>query len=134
MSEKEHEYAELLRWIADGECVQWQDDPGKWHVISYNELLGHIRESAFPPGRYRITPRTITINGFSVPAPMRVAPQHQMAFWLVDIYGPALSSEERWNDQVSRYPRYLAAGLCHATHQAAEAHARALLSFTETKP
>lgn len=81
--------------------------------------------------QYRRKPRTVHIGAFEVPAPLRAHPVKDTAY-----YVPCLTDRntlwacnEWWDDSVDR--EYLRRGLVHLTKEAAEEHARALLSFTE---
>lgn len=75
---------------------------------------------------------TIKINGHDVPAPERVAPPSGTRYWV-----PLMTASEpcviyRWaNDDLDA--RCLTRGLVHLTEEAAVAHAKALLSFTEER-
>ena len=85
-----------------------------------------------PNCKYRRKPRTININGHEVPEPMRVAPEIGVTYWVADPVHERKSCEFCW-DSNTHAPKWLRLGLCHSTREAAEAHARALLSFTEVK-
>lgn len=75
---------------------------------------------------------TIKVNGHDVPTPKRVAPPSGTMYWV-----PLMTASEpcviyRWaNDDFDA--RSLARGLVHLTEEAAVAHAKALLSFTEVR-
>ena len=78
----------------------------------------------------RRKPRTIKINGYDVPEPLREAPANNTSVWIVDV-----SAMEPWlgsytNDPVYKYTHWLDAGLLHLTEKAAQTHIDALLSFT----
>lgn len=83
---------------------------------------------------YRRKPRTIYINGHEVPEPMREAPASGVRFWVPTMHAVGsgtLSRDYTWSGDGDSYDTaWLARGLCHSTREAAEAHARALLSFT----
>jgi len=82
--------------------------------------------------KYRRKPRTISINGHEVPEPMWVEPAPAETFWFPRLAGTDIAEADVWaNAEFER--TLLARGLCHSTREAAEAHARALLSFTEVK-
>lgn len=82
--------------------------------------------------RYRRKPKTILINGYEVPEPIRNLPD----------LGKCRISETVWIPSLSEYPSFALGvgnsytrvffdrGLCHLTKEAAELHAKALLSFT----
>lgn len=79
-----------------------------------------------PGGEYRRKPRrTININGYEVPEPVR---EPLGECWLADFnYGKAYKC--LW-DGKSPQPQWLAAGLLHSTKEAAQIHIDAMLSFT----
>lgn len=125
----EHKYAHILRAIADGDQVQWKDMNGSWLNLSHDDALIKIAEDRSMPVYFRIKPRTININGFEVPEPLRVAPDGNIRYWTMSIHEKHAVSFTWSSSKIDR--DWLMAGLCHATREAAEAHARALLSFTK---
>jgi hypothetical protein len=78
---------------------------------------------------WKIKPRTININGYEVPEPMRVKPSLGDKFYITFLTNNTIesyffsdsSTENRWFNQ----------GLAHKTREAAELHLEALLSFTK---
>ena len=74
-------------------------------------------------------PRTININGYEIPEPMRVKPKHGEPYYIVCLTDSKIhsfnftdtTSEDRWFSQ----------GLLHESKKAAELHLEALLSFTK---
>lgn len=79
---------------------------------------------------YRRKPRTININGFEVPEPLRTCPAEGTKVWVV-----TLVSEEGGVQLFDAQPyskpfaRLVERGLCHLNEDSAKAHADALLSF-----
>ena len=71
-----HPYADILIAIAEGKEVQFQTGNGTWLPQSVNATLYEIHHSQFGPGRYRIKPATITINGCEVEKPKKNAAYH----------------------------------------------------------
>lgn len=75
-------------------------------------------------------PRFIEINGHKVPEPMSEVPEKGARYYVFDL---------RWEGMVDQFwwagnavdSRWFERGLIHATREAAYAHAKALLSFTE---
>lgn len=128
------EYAEILHAIADGKQIQQNNTPPGaqdfcWANVSPEALLLALGQGQRPT-RLRVKPATININGHEVPEPLRVAPADGAAYWRVTVSDKQLAGAvNTWNDDVYDH-RWLARGLCHATKEAAEQHARALLSFT----
>jgi hypothetical protein len=76
-----------------------------------------------------IKPKTININGFEVPEPVREKLDNGDRYW---VSGAASSFETAWADD-DRDNNYLNLGLIHLTKEAAELHREALLSFTKKK-
>lgn len=102
-------------------------DGEEWHT-PFGELsfLSHLH--------YRRKQRTININGFEVPEPLREPPNNRTKYYAV--YIPPISFAELWwtgdeDDKDDRY--YLDHGLIHLTKEAATLHREALLSFTKVK-
>ena len=115
----------IVQAAACGEIIEarfrgeglWVESQNDW------ECFGRSRE-------YRIKPKTIKVNGFDVPEPIKGS--------LPSIYYmPCLSSVDlySWADNIAgtvdniRWQR----GICHKTKEAAIAHARALLGIDPNK-
>ena len=78
---------------------------------------------------YRRKPRTIRIGEYDVPEPMREAPEDFSVYYVPIVSGDMGTCRIRWaNDQEDL--RNLSNGLCHSTREAAELHAKALISLT----
>lgn len=75
---------------------------------------------------------TIKINGHDVRAPERTAPPDGTRYWVPQITAADLPTSYSW-DSDHLDARYLSRGLVHLTEEAATAHAKALLSFTEVR-
>jgi len=103
------------RWECDGGCLVW--------TACIGPLLW------MPETRYRRKAKTININGHEVPEPLRVAPPVGDAYYVTSTEGSFWSV---WNG-CHHDQRRLSSGLVHATHEAAEIHRKALLSFTEVR-
>lgn len=131
-----HPKAHLLRAIADGVSVQFLETDGdRWTDKTPDQILVLVA-SGYRDRLFRLKPKTITINGHEVPEPLRVAPVAGTTFYVprLDVWpaSDALSPfyTYTWDAHVADVRR-LEAGLVHLTSEAAEAHARALLSFTK---
>ncbi len=96
---------------------------GKWVPIHKSPLWDDGTE-------YRRKPRTININGFEVPEPVREPLEYRQ-----DYYMPSIAFDPGTDHHTWRGDKYddewLARGLIHLTKEAAETHAKALLSFTQ---
>lgn len=133
--ETQHPYAKILRAIADGEEIEWQRSNGCWEYQGLDQTFAEIASNAYSPDRYRVKPKTITINGFEVPEPLReMQPDGTQVFW------PVLVSASGKNiDHCAAYHHsemvktLISQGLLHLTADAASAHALALISLTENK-
>lgn len=111
------------------------DEPWKlWRGVDHNGNEFDLRDHPQWNENYNYIqiPKTININGHEVPEPMREKPEINSKYWI-----PSALSED-WVDWFSYIDndfgnRLLDKGLCHATKEAAIAHAKALFSFTEEK-
>lgn len=128
----EHKYAHILRAIADGKAVQWQDSRGIWMNPVPSEVLEFIASDSYSPDRYRIKPRTININGYEVPEPVREPLDFGTNYWLSSVNSDYPFTKFMWADQKTDR-RWLCEGRIHLTQEAAELHSKALLSFTAKK-
>lgn len=118
-------YAELSHVIAaaaEGKIVQYLAADGNWYDGS----------GAFiHPNAYRIKPeepKTIKVNGFDVPEPMRELIPVGTPFYLADATVSKYYSEFYWTAAESD-TTWLARGLLHDTVEAAVAHAKAMLGI-----
>jgi hypothetical protein len=79
---------------------------------------------------YRRKPRTININGFEVPEPVREPLGIDVHYYIPYLGGPSLAVDTVWwNDDCDT--NRLKSGIVHLTKEAAMIHAKALLSFTQ---
>lgn len=110
----------LVTAQANGEVIQMYVH-GKW-----SECMEPI---AFINGcKYRVKPKTILVNGFEVPEPMREAPNDGVKYFFPNLsYNDYFWSYGWDNDDVD--VRMLERGLCHTTKEAAIAHAKAMLGI-----
>ena len=101
--------------------------------------LGEWRDCTSTPAwrydyEYRRKPRTININGFEVPEPVREKLGEGDAYYYVSfgsLYTANAASEARWYEAAGVSRLRLDKGIIHLTREAAEIHAKALFSFTE---
>lgn len=77
--------------------------------------------------KYRLKPRTININGFEVPEPLRNIPPCGTEYFLIDFLKVNDMTWTDYDDELN----WLKAGLIHLTRENAEKHLEALLSFTK---
>ncbi|WP_126313258.1 hypothetical protein [Delftia acidovorans] len=77
---KEHPHAQVLRWIADGETVQFlwaRSDDSIWHELKKNATGSSVAISLLDgDGEYqfRIKPKTIRIGDREIEAPVMSGP------------------------------------------------------------
>lgn len=123
-----HPNADLIRALLDGK--QLQRKANEWRDVEPSDVEMALGELAHPEcGWYRLKLSTIRIGDREVPEPLRVAPLKHTPFWLAcPVQGERTQEMEWLGNDIDR--RWLADGLVHLTPEAAQAHARALLSFT----
>lgn len=85
------------------------------------ECFGRSRE-------YRIKPRTIKVNGFEITAPMSEAPKEGVEFFVASPAAEEFHAYFEWEREESDTD-WLSRGICHATKEAAIAHAKAMLGI-----
>ncbi len=104
---------------------RWEHNPPDF--LHWHSCIDHPSWSEH--SKYRRKPRTININGFEVPEPVRVDLEDEQDYFLPDLSATLRTAQSRWGgDEMDA--GWLKRGLIHLTREAAEAHARALLSFT----
>ena len=104
------------RWEYRYQDEKWKDSDGPLHF--YSDF------------QYRRKPRTININGFEVPEPMREKPELNTQYFSVTVGVTENAKIAYWDDREIDN-KLLNLGICHLTREAAEIHAKALLSFTK---
>lgn len=85
--------------------------------------------TAFVDGcKYRIKPKTILVNGFEVPEPMREKPKNGDKYFTPSLIANEFNCEAIWSsDSVDK--GLFGRGICHTTKEAAIAHAKAMLGI-----
>jgi len=117
------ETAPVMAAAGRGEIVQVSCHDGTWEDKQQAGAFSHH-------AKYRIKPRTIRIGEYDVPEPMREAPEVGSRVFLFNMVGDTKAT--RWDgDDVDK--RMLNSGICHSTQEAAELHAKALISLTAKK-
>ena len=112
----------VVQAAADGYEVEFLDsDDNEW--MKKNSCCGF---EFFV--KYRIKPRTITVNGFEVPEPMRAKPSVGDEYCVASPSDVGMHYCTLWSDDEYENCR-LSRGLCHATQEAAIAHAKAMLGI-----
>ena len=113
----------VVRAAANGEEIEYLSHTGKWR-----DRGDGMAETFKPRLKYRIKPRTITVNGFEVPEPMREAPEIGSRYWIATTTGQTLAGDAVWNADIADL-LWLSRGICHYTKEAAIAHAKAMLGI-----
>jgi hypothetical protein len=94
-----------------------------WHQCNSQLLFA-------PDTRYRRKPKTILINGYEVPEHLRVAPEEGTVVFAVSILDATPTFKFVYTGSCVTHVRMLNSGVLHLTSEAAQLHAKALLSFT----
>ncbi|QHJ72857.1 hypothetical protein [Proteus phage 2207-N35] len=123
-----HVHADLMMKYA--EIAQRDSKPWTYFQVSCDsvEWVDCLQELQFLSKlNYRLKPRTININGFEVPEPLRSIPPCDTEYFLIDFL---TVNEFTWTNDDDEH-HWLKAGLIHLTRENAEKHLEALLSFTK---
>lgn len=83
----------------------------------------------FIDGIWKIKQKTISINGFEVPEPVREPLNHGDKYFFVNFL-KNIVTEERWLNDIEDNA-WLKSGSMHLTKEAAQIHLNAILSFTK---
>jgi hypothetical protein len=79
--------------------------------------------------QYRRKPKTININGFYVPEPLRDALNNGETYYIAEVHVSKIKNRIEWANEEIDF-KWLSLGICHKTIESAQKHADALLSFT----
>ena len=127
-----HKHAESMRQYytdameTEEPWKRWEmsDDAVRWTPCDYHPDWDTSMQ-------YRHRPRTIMINGFEVPEPLRQEPAYGDLLWLASLtseYPVSIPWEDRYKEMAAYWMKL---GLLHVTQSAAHTHVQALLSFTK---
>lgn len=129
-----HIHAELMMQYAQ-DALETNTPWERWectNAIKEQWIQMSSNPNWYPDIKYRRKPKTININGFEVPEPCRTQLEDGDNYYIASPTYEGLSEEYIWrNDNCDR--RWLNSGLVHLTSEAAKLHAKALLSFTQSK-
>lgn len=134
-----HVHAKLMALYAQ-DAAETDTPWGRWEYRR-SELIGWISVNKHPEWddctEYRRKTKTIHINGIEVPEPCREPLEGVTHYYMPDLMESADGfnggwNRSAWDDDEEDHAR-LKAGIVHLTKEAAEMHAKALLSFTEVK-
>ena len=119
---KVHKHKDVIIAWANGETIQfWSGDRYGW--------LDVLEPNFNSDTKFRVKPKTISINGIEVPAPEQQALDTGTIYYMPSLLNSTLFGCCSW-DNDGEDKRTLSRGLVHLTKEAAEQHAKALLSFT----
>lgn len=126
-------YREMYEALLRGEVLQYDN-----HNLTM-DTEGNITDeygdsdrvviSFLKPTDWSIKPKTININGFEVPEPVREPLKHDEDYWLVNLDDESGFMFSKWrNNKTENF--WLLKGMIHRSEVAAVLHAKALWSFT----
>lgn len=128
-----HKHAEFLIAIATGKSPNdWECDysgRNDWRDAA-NFLTGIVEN----PHNWQVRRKqpTRVVNGFTVPAPLRVAPAYGDSYFVSAFSAEQFCSLACWvNDSIDK--RWLERGLIHLTEDAAIANAKAMCGIDPTE-
>ena len=116
------ELAPIIAAAAEGKVVQYLAADGNWYTS---------QGTFVHPVKYRVKPeepKTIKVNGFDVPEPMREAPAEGERYYAVDPTEEGWCLVQSW-DWYAIEQTWLSRGIVHSTKEAAVAHAKAMLGI-----
>ena len=128
-----HPHAELMMQYAQDAMETnkpWERWETHMRISPENWTSLHFHPEWHSTSKYRRKSKIIDINGFEVPEPLRETLTKGTEYFCVNLLHTNLINVRSWNDYDIDY-EYLAKGLIHLTKEAAELHAKALLSFTK---
>lgn len=117
-----HPKADLLIAIANGEQMQFVEINGECFDCSGDEALRIISSISHCPLEVRIKPKTITINGIEVPAPVTEPLENGQEYWSCFYRDEVML----WSG-VPLDRLWLKHRSIHLTQESAEAHFEALV-------
>ncbi len=132
-----HVHAKLIQQFAK-DAMEY-DDPWKLWEVSYdcgdnwNSFSPHNNPGFNDAYLYRRKQETIDINGHKVPKPLSEDEIEDDTVYYVPCFLDEISFSIRVNGSYINIMYYAQKGLLHKTKEAAIAHARALISFTEQR-
>lgn len=122
--QKKHPYAHVLRWLAAGESVQWENDRNRWIDKCPGEvLLLLVRENT--SDNFRIKPKTIRIGKYEVAEPMKEVPSQGTEYFWLDPRSDLGVDNYNWHDDAMD-KEMLARGCIWLNKEDAELAAKAI--------
>lgn len=119
---KAHKHKDLIIAWANGETIQcWNNELQAWEDLYHLNFNSDVK--------FRVKPKTISINGIEVPAPERQELSEGTRYYIPQLMSAELYNWDTWRDKPMD-KRALSRGTVHLTKESAVQHAKALLSFT----
>lgn len=113
-------YAEIAqRYSKPWEYFQVLSKSHEWLDCNQYLYFSHVKE-------YRLKPRTININGFEVPEPIRSMSVGNIYYIVKTPFVEGITCNLEHYET-----RLISSGMVHSTRENAEKHLEALLSFTK---
>jgi hypothetical protein len=129
---KQHPHAEILRAIADGEPLEnFEVHYTHWHETDWR-CSRWWASWVFHPEAWQVRrkQKTIMVNGFVVPEPVREQPKDGAEYWTPTLQDANYASGWTWLKAGDAFDNNaLKRGLIHLTKEAAVAHAKAMLGI-----
>ena len=138
MSNTIHPHAELMLLYAQ-DAMETYKPWGRWEVSIDNKTWNSIEDNPIwmPELHYRRKPKTIRIGNYEVPEPLQELPACVL---VAQVYVVCLHEDKGYltpsffiSKTLEFQKELIAKQICHLKKEAAELHAKALLSFTTTE-
>ena len=119
---KAHKHKDVIIAWANGENIQcWNNELQAWRDLCQPSFNSDVK--------FRVKPKTISINGIEVPAPEQQELSEGTRYYVPCLEAGDWINWYEWSGALID-KRVLGLGIIHLTREAAEQHAKALLSFT----
>jgi len=96
-------------------------------------FVKHIQLTFSHHDRYALAPKTHTVNGFEVPAPMEAEPAHAETYFTIGLSLFTLSMKNAWLADHTDF-KALSRKICFHTFQDAQQNAKAMLGIHPDTP
>lgn len=128
-------HKEMFEALLAGETLVSKTNPHRTICFENNHLslfgFNDYNLAVIPYGEFEIKPKTININGFEVPEPVRFVIEIGTAYYIPIITADIIMPKCYYWCNNEQDNSYLVKGLVHLTPESALLHAKALLSFTQ---
>lgn len=124
-------HKEFFEALLAGETVLNGEYGDSWRLVNgMIEIKGSVTDLPYSFAPLKLKPKTIQINGFDVPCPLREAPSDNTVIFLASVNNTKGNNYAKWVNDLVNF-EWLRNGIVHLTEEAAELHREALLSFTK---